>query len=59
MPLIVAITFATQPVYNDPWAAHALRSDQWLDGAHSDNEADIMGVFAGRKFVVVKAFLII
>jgi hypothetical protein len=30
MPLIVATTFATQPVYNDARAAHALRSDQHI-----------------------------
>ena len=28
MPLIVATTFATQPVYNAARAAHALRLDQ-------------------------------
>ena len=28
MTLIVATMFATQPVYNNAWAAHALRSDQ-------------------------------
>jgi hypothetical protein len=28
MPLIVATTFATQPVYNDARVADALRSDQ-------------------------------
>ena len=27
MPLVVATTFATQPVYNDARAAHGLRSD--------------------------------
>ena len=30
MALIVATTLATQPVYNAGWAAHALRSDQFL-----------------------------
>jgi hypothetical protein len=35
MLLIVATTFATQPVYNAAWAAHALRSDQCEEGIYN------------------------